>query len=92
MKIDFAAPVLDLDGKQVEDKTIGKLIVDALMAQYPDETSLSGEEKLKRFELAQVAHKANGQDVSVEDAALIKKLIGKAYGPLVVGRVYALIK
>ena len=51
---------------------------------YPDEQA-SGEEKFKRYQLAERISAAGPQDVSVEEVALIKRLIGKGYPPMVVG-------
>jgi hypothetical protein len=53
---------------------------------------LAAEEKVKRFRLAEIAAKGGEREVKVEDAALIKALIGKAFAPLVVGRAYDIIE
>ena len=47
--------------------------------------------KVKRFRLAEVASKGGQQELAVEDVALIKTLIGKAFAPLIVGRAFDII-
>jgi hypothetical protein len=53
---------------------------------------LAAEEKVKRFRLAEIAAKGGEREVKVEDVALIKTLIGKAFAPLVVARAYDIIE
>jgi len=61
----------------------------ALLAQFPDEQNLDGEQKYQRYRLVSRMAKAmaNGGavDLTAEEIALLKKLIGKGYGPGVVG-------
>jgi hypothetical protein len=93
MKVDFAAPILDLKGEPIiengEQVTLGAITSNALLATYKDETDLAGEEKVKRFKLAVIAE--GEQDLSVEQVVLLKKLIAKAFAPLIVGRAYELL-
>lgn len=90
MKIDFSKDILDLDGKPTELK-LDAVSKTALLASYPDEQNLSGDEKVKRFQLAlKIAPKE--VDVSVEDAALIKKLIAKGYATLVTARAWEILE
>ncbi len=96
MKIDFSAVIKDLDGDAVKDgekdATLGRVACAALLASYADEQNLPAEEKVKRFRLAEIAAKAGQQEVKIDDVALIKKLIGKAFAPLVVARAYDIIE
>jgi len=93
MRIDFDAPLLDLKGEPLIENgvevTLGAIASNALLATYRDEQDLTGEEKVKRFRLAVIARGA--QDLSVEQIVLLKKLIAKAYSPLIVGRVFELL-
>ena len=92
MKIDFSAVIKDLDGDPVKDgekdATLGRVACTALLASYADEQNLAAEDKVRRFRLAEIAAKGGEREVKVEDVALIKTLIGKAFAPLVVGRAY----
>lgn len=96
MKLNFSTPILDLEAKPIvaKDKpvTLGSVVIEALMATFPDEANLPGADKVKRFSLGMAVTKGGEQDISVDDVVLLKTLIGKAYGPLVVGRVYELIE
>src|SRR5262249_2140486 len=96
MIIDFSAVIKDLDGVPVKngeaDATLGRVSCTALLASYADEQNLPAEDKVKRFRLAEIAAKGGEQEMKVEDVALIKTLIGKAFAPLIVGRAYDIIE
>jgi hypothetical protein len=96
MKIDFSAVIKDLDGDPVKDgekdATLGRVACTALLASYADEQNLAAEDKVRRFRLAEIAAKGGEREVKVEDVALIKQLIGKAFAPLVVARAYDIIE
>ena len=96
MKIDFSAVIKDLDGDAVKDgetdATLGRVASTALLASYADEQNLPAEDKVKRFRLAEIAAKGGEREVKVEDVALIKTLIGKAFAPLIVGRAFDIIE
>lgn len=88
--------VLDMDDNPVQkEKGIPLLLKDvaitALNGNYADEQSLSGEEKFKRFDLAMKVNKGGEQDYTPEEIVLIKRIIGKAYGPLIVGRAFEVL-
>lgn len=76
--------------------TIGKIVVNALLASFDDERQLSGDEKARRFRLAQnvyEARKGDGWvDLTAEDITLLKALVGKGYGPLIVGQIYDILE
>ena len=103
MAIDFTQPITNLDGSEIKDadgkpvvSTLGRVAEQALLAVYADERDQSGketitpEEKFKRWKLAS---KVQGKDVnlSIEELALLKKLIGKAFPPLIVGQAWKLL-
>ena len=94
MIILFGKGFKDLDGEEIPDvkgktATLRGLAIDALLAQYQDEQNLGGEEKLKRWELAsKIKNSPDPVEVSAEEVVLIKKLVGKAYGVLVVGQAW----
>lgn len=97
LAVDFAAPINNLDGTPMrkEDKTV--LTLDdvastALLSSYQDEPNLDGVEKNKRFWLAKKIHdKSKDPVLTADEIALIKRLIAKAYNPLVVGRAWGLL-
>lgn len=96
MKINFLTELTDLDGSPITDKdkpvTLKTISLTALLAQYADEQALSGEDKMKRFQIAEKIAAANADDphidLKAEEIAEIKKLIGKGFGPLIVGRCF----
>lgn len=98
LAIDFAKPFTGDDGKPVcgveikaaeecpADKVFTLRIAtrNALYATFEDEKTLSGDEKFKRAELAQGIVGSGDVKLKAEDVALIKRLIAKLYGPLIV--------
>lgn len=91
MKIDFSAAITDLDGKPIADLVLSRMATDALLMPFPDERDLSGEEKITRFKLAQRIHGKEDADLSVEEVALLKRLIAKAYATLACARAWELL-
>jgi hypothetical protein len=95
-QIDFDAAITDLDGKpEMLDggRTMTLRIASevALLSNFPDEPALATEAKSERFWLAERIHRPGAADLSAEEVALLKRLIGKAYPPLVVGRAIQLL-
>ena len=97
MKVNFDTKLLALDGvthikdEKGEETTLKSVSINALMLPMQDEKDLSGEEKLKRFSLALMLQPGGTVELNVEQLALIKKLIGKIYTQLVVGRAWPLL-
>ena len=98
LAIDFRTPITQLDGKpftneagQPDGMTLGKVCTNALMANFPDEQGLSGDEKMRRFLVAKNIFEHYDYSLNVEEIALVKKLVGKSYGPLIVGQAWALL-
>lgn len=96
MKVDFSAPILSLKGEELKERdgsviTLASVASNALMASYEDEKNLKGDEKAKRFKLAMLVVDGGEVELTVEQVADLKKLIGKGYGPLVVGRAFELL-
>ena len=95
--VDFKAQIKGLDGKPLSvsdtDKTpvtLGSIAEVALIQPGGTET-LTPEEKSRRFFLALKIHEGKGDRLTVEELALVKKVIGAVYGPLVYGRAVELI-
>ena len=107
MKVNFSQAIKDLDGKSmleptgekdkdgkevVVESTLKMFAVRALTAMFKDEENLDGEKKFKRMMLAQKIYKSEGEiGVSPEDISLLKKLIGKGWGPMVVWACYNIL-
>jgi len=98
MKVDFSQKFKDFDGKAIKalngkDADLRGAAVDALNALFMDEQGLSGEDKVKRYTLAKkVCANDDPVDVTVEEVALIKKLVGKAFAPLIVAQAWNMLE
>jgi hypothetical protein len=68
--------------------TLKRASVDALMMPFDDEKHISGEEKLKRYQLAVRINLGGDVELKAGEVSLLKLVIGKAYTPLVVGPAY----
>jgi len=90
--------LVTLDGEVILDQksepaTVRGVAIEALFATFKDEENLSGEEKLKRWELAsKIKASPDPVELAVEEVALLKKLIGKAYGALIVGQAWKVLE
>lgn len=98
MKLDLGKGLKDLEGMAImaadeEPATLRGVIIGALMAMYKGEDDLPGEEKLKRWELAlKIKNAEDPVDLKSEEIVLIKKLVGKAYGTIIVGNVWTALE
>jgi len=73
--------------------TLRKVCQNALVGTYQDEQSLSGEEKVRRWSLAMKIKKSpDPVDLVSDEVVLVKKLIGKAYGPIICGPAWMLLE
>jgi hypothetical protein len=97
MKVNFNQEIKKINGESIANgastQTLLKdVAVEAILAVYQDEHNLPGADKAKRFVLATRIY-ANPADIdlTVEEVADVKKLIGKAYGPLIVGQAFAML-
>jgi hypothetical protein len=96
MLIDFQRQLRDMNDEVMKLNGKDFLLVnacqEALLATFPDEQGLGGKEKVERFLLAmKITDGLLPVEISIEEAAQIKMLVGKAYGPLVVGRVWEVL-
>ena len=94
MKINFTAELKTLGGESLQPPTtLKEVAVNALLAMLEDERHISGEDKAKRWLLAtRIYSNPEGVDLAVEEVALIKNLIGKAYLPLIVGQAWQMLE
>lgn len=96
MKIDVSKTLMSIKKEVLkvgaEPATLKWAVVEALLATYPNE-NINGQEKMARFRLAQRVEIADKDlDMSVEDVAKVKELIGKYFAPPVVGPCYDLLE
>lgn len=89
---DFKAPIRQYDGTPVpvsptdpSPLTLGKIIEDAMIANNLPTDTANAAEKGDRFRLGLKVHE--GKDLSAADVVMVKKVVGLAYGPLIIGRV-----
>ena len=103
MKINFNEPFVDLSNEPIIEKTqIGKETKDvtiilkaicttALLALQEKE-NLSGEEKVKRYELAKRIFAGGEINLKTEQIVLLKDLIGKSFTPIIVGQAFRMLE
>lgn len=96
MKINLNVPMLDMRGNPVIDAnrsplTLQNVCSDAL-GNYADQ-GMTGTHKLQNFALGMKIAAAESEiELTVEELATIKDVVGKSYSPLVVGRLDELIE
>lgn len=99
MTINFSQKFVTLGGDTVPDGDKGGVLTlrtiaeNALLGTFQDDTA-TGEEKLKRWKLAQSIHsvEVGTLNVTSEDVVLIKRLIAKAYATMIVGQAYEMLE
>jgi hypothetical protein len=78
-------------GAQPEDLTLGYVIVEALLTDYPNENLKPGA-KIDRMDMAEKYHKVTlPVETKNDDAGLIKDLIAKRWGIIVTAQACRLI-
>ncbi len=98
MKVPFNTILKQFDGTPIKRQgseatlILRDVAVESLLTVPRDEAQITGDEKAKRWFLASRVYANPAIDLTVEDIALIKKMIGKAYGPLVVGQAWELLE
>ena len=95
MLVDFDQVLVTFEGVPLSDTgkivTLGRICGNAVAAAPPDDRS-TGEQKHKRFKLAETAFRGGDVEMSAEDVAMFKEWIGKAYAPMVVGQAYEMLE
>ena len=83
----------EIKGEEGVPITLRLVSMNALCLAFEDERNLGGEEKLKRWELAlRIKNSSESVQVTAEELALIKKVVAKAYAPLVSGQAWKLLE
>jgi hypothetical protein len=78
--------------EKTEPMTLADALRSALLSSYRDEPNLDGPEKFKRWYLAnKITNNPKAVALSLKDAALVEKLVGKAFSPVIVGQIYIVI-
>ena len=106
-KIDVTQTLKNLDGSDLTDATqicptcgqateartwtLRLVLQNVLMAVVRDENP-DGAEKALRYALAMRIHQNDEVELSVEERAKLKDLVGKVYGPLIVGQVWEMLE
>lgn len=94
MKVNFIVPILDIEGKEIkkEDGRTAFALKDACVgALMANDEKLDGSEKMKRFLMATKIQAAKELELKIEEVVLLKEVVGKNYGTLVVGRVFEIL-
>lgn len=96
MKLNFDAKILNLKGEVLkegtDDMTLGSVICSVMLNTIPEDTTMSGANKMKMFRLAQLASQGGEAEVVSDDVVLFKERCAKMCGALIVGRAYDLIE
>jgi hypothetical protein len=102
MKIDVTQTLKTISGESLKDvdekgsaidATLKLAIVNSLLSPNSQEQE-SGVDKIKRYELAKMVYKADGEvDLTAEDITLIKVAVNKTFpAPIIVGQIYELLE
>jgi hypothetical protein len=96
MTIDVTQQLKDLEGKPLKeagkDVILRDIVNTALLASFPDERNLPGKEKQRRYKLACRIMVQDKPDLELEDVTLVKRLVGEAYSPLIVGQAWDMLE
>lgn len=102
MAIDFNQRLTQLDGTPFLENdgtpekiptTLRRICVNALLATYPDESTLPGEQKLSRFDLAKKIQQATGDlKLTPNEAQLLRTLILKGMPIVISGQAIPLLE
>lgn len=71
--------------------TLGRAVAHALFASFPDEREIGAEQKWARAVLAQRIRDDRAVRLDADEIAVVKRLLGKAYGGVVLMQAYPLL-
>lgn len=101
MKVKFDAIVPALDGSPIKsadgkELTVRSVCINSLHFVTRDEAhTLTGEEKVRRWEISRKIHQNPEAELTIEEVALIKSLVGRPgtpWEPFVVGPVWEILE
>jgi len=96
-EINFKQSLVDINGVPIKDAggkeaTIGAACAMSLLGQYPDEQNISADTKMERYRLAHKIINAETLELTPEEVVMIRKVVHKNYGALVMGQLYDVVK
>lgn len=100
MHVDLSLKIRDLNNKVLEEVvhgsqepiTLGKVLVGALLNSPDQFGPMSGADKEARFRLAvRLSSTDASTELTDKEVDLLKDVVGKSFGTLVVGRVYDIL-
>lgn len=96
MQVDFRAAITNLTNEPMKDGegkefTLGACVANAALSALPGDDKATGEEKAKRYKLARLAMSGGTKELSAEQLATAKDVVGRAYATIIVGSAYDLL-
>ena len=102
MKIDFDKQLVNFEGEPLKNEqekpvTLRSICANALLANEVDSSGrpkeVSGEDKLKRYNLANKIHGSTAPvEIKSEDIVEIKRMLAANYSTLIVGQVFKILE
>lgn len=94
MKINFEQKIFSIKGKPIKGNDGSDLDLETVCGSslLTAGQNLNGEASFKQYKLAKKISSGGEVEITVEEAAMIKDLVGKNWGPVVVGPVYEILE
>lgn len=96
MQIDVTQRFKTLQGEEIKTGEafldLRSVIENALLGAYDDEPKLSGEEKMKRWKLAQTVHAEDRPNLTSEEIVTIKNLVAKGYATMISAQAWSMLE
>ena len=77
-------------GDETEVVDLRHVLIQSLL-QVTEDDKQSGDVKFNNYQLANKIHHNNVLDMKAEDVTRLKKLVGKVWGPIIVGQAYEML-
>jgi hypothetical protein len=91
-KFKLDAPITDLEDKPFPDgATLRTVLLGACLNTLRADELMDAKQKVELYLLSKKIASKGDADLAIEEVALLKDRVGKAYNPLVVGRVYEIL-
>lgn len=92
MKTKLDTPITDLDDKPFPDgATLRTVLLGACLNTLRADELMDAQQKVKLYLLSKKISEKGDAELTTDDVVLLKERVGKAYNPLVVGRVYEIL-